>query len=95
MGDLARQRGRHARGWGSTGKGKDATELRHVQGENMVAMVLGQRACAGGEAGALNANKTSWDFCNKQGHWKTFGQSLHSISFSQSYFPWRSVLEGD
>lgn len=46
----------------------------------MVEMVLGQRACAGGEAGTLNANKTSWDFCKKQGHWKNFGQNLHSIS---------------
>lgn len=42
----------------------------------MVEMVLGQRACAGGEAGTLNANKTSWDFCKKQGHWKNFGQNL-------------------
>lgn len=56
MGHLARQRGRHARGGGSTEKGKDIMKIRLVEGGNVAEMVFGPRACAGGEAGTWNTS---------------------------------------
>lgn len=56
MGCSARQRGRHARGGQSPGKGKDVMRFRHVQGGNVSETVFGQRPCAESEAGTWNGS---------------------------------------